>query len=465
MLTILGIGTGEFSSLTMQGYELLSSSGMAIILQTDRIPLAQELTSRGISFCSLDACYEQAEDFEELQELALEYLQEQPNALLCILGDIYTNTLVRALLSRCEAQLIPGVGFGSEALSLCAAELGEGPALCCSAYDFAQAEYTGSGSLVITEVDSPYLAAEVALKLQRYLSGEAKVLVIQRGKKQWNPLQTLCLRPKWDYSCAIVVPEQPLNEREGYTFEDFCRIMDVLLGENGCPWDRAQTHESLRAHLLEECYEVMEAIDRQEPFMLADELGDLLMQIVIHAKIAQKHGTFDPLDVSSEIARKMIRRHPHIFGDAEEAPDWEEQKKQEKTLNSYAQALADIPNAMSALLRAEKICRKAIEFGFFSNDIQWAEVDLQEALAELRKVQDSADSAAVEKAAGELLLAVIKLLFLLGADGETALNCACERMVARCAEVERLADMQGKSLEELGKNMREMLWQKAKSAK
>lgn len=121
-----------------------------------------------------------------------------------------------------------------------------------------------------------------------------------------------------------------MNEREGYTFEDFCRIMDVLLGENGCPWDRAQTHESLRAHLLEECYEVMEAIDRQEPFMLADELGDLLMQIVIHAKIAQKHGTFDPLDVSSEIARKMIRRHPHIFGDAEEAPDWEEQKSRKR---------------------------------------------------------------------------------------------------------------------------------------
>lgn len=98
--------------------------------------------------------------------------------------------------------------------------------------------------------------------------------------------------------------------------------------------------------------------------MLADELGDLLLQIVIHAKIAQKHGEFDPLDVSSEIARKMIRRHPHIFGDAKEAPNWEEQKRQEKTLDTYAEALADIPSAMSALLRAEKICRKAMEFGF-----------------------------------------------------------------------------------------------------
>ena len=435
MLTILGIGTGEFSSLTIQGYELLTSSG-TIVLQTDRIPLAQELMRRGITFCSLDACYEQAEDFEEFQELALEYLEKQKDALLCILGDLYTNTLVQALLRRCEAQLIPGVGLGSEALSICAAELGEGQALCCPAYDFAQAEYTGSGSLVITEVDSPYLAAEVALKLQRYLPGEKEVLIVQGRKKQWCALQTLCLRQEWDYSCSIVVPEQPLSEREGYTFEDFCRVMDVLLGENGCPWDKAQTHESLRVHLLEECYEVMEAIDRQEPFMLADELGDLLLQIVIHAKIAQKHGEFDPLDVSSEIARKMIRRHPHIFGDAKEAPNWEEQKRQEKTLDTYAEALADIPSAMSALLRAEKICRKAMEFGFLPKDALQAEREIQEQLSELK---EASDDAIVEETAGSLLLAVVKLIFLSGADGETALNHACKRLMERCGEMERLA--------------------------
>lgn len=113
MLTILGIGTGEFSSLTIQGYELLTLGG-TIVLQTDRIPLAQELMRRGITFCSLDACYEQAEDFEEFQELALEYLEKQKDALLCILGDLYTNTLVQALLRRCEAQLIPGVGLAAK---------------------------------------------------------------------------------------------------------------------------------------------------------------------------------------------------------------------------------------------------------------------------------------------------------------------------------------------------------------
>lgn len=437
MLTILGIGTGRLSSLTMQGYELLTSAE-EVVLQTDRIPLAQELADRGIAFESLDACYEQAEDFDEMQELALAYLEKRQSALLCVLGDIYTNTLVRALLLRREAKLIPGMGFGGEALSLCAPQLGEGQALCCTAYDFANAEYTGSGSLVVTEVDSPYLASEVALKLQRYLSPEAQVFVIGQGKKESCTVNTLCLRKHWDYSCSIVVPEQPLDKREGYTFEDFCRIMDVLLGEHGCPWDKAQTHQSLRIHLLEEAYEVLEAIDEQDPFALADELGDLLMQIVIHAKIAARHGEFDPMDVSSEISRKMMRRHPHIFADAEQTPDWEQLKRREKSLATCAEALRDIPKAMSALMRAQKIQKRLADFEpeQLGGGLQPEQI-LKEAERLLGQLQGERDAEKRSRLLGELLLLVCRAAQLLGIDGELALAEACDRLIGRVAEQER----------------------------
>ena len=461
MLTILGVGTGRFSSLTMQGYELLCSA-KTVILQTACIPLAQELKRRQIAFETLDICYEQAEDFDELQERVRLYLEKYADALLCIVGDLYTNTLVRSILQFRKAELIPGMGFGSEALSLCTKEIGQSRVLCASAYEFMQTEYTGLGALVVTEIDSPYLAADIVLKLMRYFSEDHGVFIVQHGKKQLYTIKKLCFWKDWDYSSVLVVPEQCITKKEGYTFEDFCRIMDILLGENGCDWDKAQTHESLRIHLIEECYEVIEAIDQNDPFMLSDELGDLLMQIVIHAKIAQKHGEFDIQDVSTEISRKMIRRHPRVFGQAEdETLSWEDLKRKEKPWNTYSEALKNIPQAMTALVRTEKIFKKANSLKIFSIELKQIWDELSDLACRLR------NSAGQEKEelGGDFLFMTVALLSMMGINAETALIGACNRWIKNMEKTEELARMEGQDLAKIGKSTFEKLWQKAKSVK
>ena len=457
MLTILGIGTGTEQTLTLQGYRMLQEADN-IILQTEQIPLAQTLREQGIVFDTLDDCYEDSEDFDELQELVLEKLWGDEDKLLCILGDLYTNTLVRSILPDMPYRLVPGMGFAEAALSMCCAALGTSATLCSTAYDFAEAEYSGAGNLVITEVDSQYLAAEIALKLQRHLSGDSKVWVIHHGQASCCALNMLCMREAWDYSSAIVVPEESIDQREGYTFQDFCRVMDILLGENGCPWDKAQTHESLRIHLLEECYEVLEAIDKDDPFMLADELGDLLMQIVIHAKISAKHGEFDEMDVSTNIAKKMIRRHPRIFIGEDADISWDDLKRKEKAQKTAEQVLRDIPAAMSALMRAQKLHKKAEAIGFAGQQHHaWAKVE--EELAELKAAKTPEE---VREEAGDLLMAVVWLCHKLGAESELVLSEACEKFIVRFAAMEQEACKQGISLGDLGENGWLRLWRQAK---
>ena len=460
MLTILGIGRGDLASLTMEGFSRIEAGGQ-VVLQTGHIPLAEELTRRGIAFETLDACYDAAEDFDELQEFAVQYFQRRPDALFCVMGDLSMNTLVRALLQNGPAELVAGYSPSAAALSLCAAELSGSVAQSCSAYDFLESEYSGQGSLVITEVDSPYLAAEVALRLQRYFSGDWTAYVVRGTDKRACAISELCTWPDWDFSCVIVVPEQSLTAREGYTFADFCRILDILLGENGCPWDRAQTHESLRTCLLEECYEVVEAIDEKDSFQLADELGDLLMQVCIHAKIAEKHGEFDALDVSTEISRKMIRRHPNIFGSGDGAESWEELKRREKPWESYAAALSDIPRAMSALLRAAKLHRKADSLHVTPAGAEEAAARIPGEFAALL----GAPAEVAERLAGEVLFDLTQVLGARGVDAEAALQQACSRFVEAISRMEALAWAEGADPANMPAEARKMLWQRANCAK
>ena len=158
--------------------------------------------------------------------------------------------------------------------------------------------------------------------------------------------------------------KQSLKNKEKYTFDDLCAIVDILRAPDGCPWDRVQTHESLRNNFIEEAYEVVEGIDKNDPAILREELGDVLLEVVFHAGIARDEGVFDLSDVIDEISRKMVRRHPHVFGDAEIKNDqiqasWDEIKRQEKGSKSTEDTLRGVAVSLPALMRAEKIAEKS----------------------------------------------------------------------------------------------------------
>ena len=225
---------------------------------------------------------------------------------------------------------------------------------------------------------------------------------------------------------------------------------------NGCEWDRAQTFATIAPYTIEEAYEVADAIRREDMAALKDELGDLQLQVVYHARIAEERGAFDLSDVVSTIAAKMVRRHPHIFGEAEESPGWEALKAAERETHEDSSALAGVALALPALKRAEKIQRRAARIGFDWPDAEGPRLKIDEELGEIERAESDAERA---DEIGDLLFAVVNYARHLDVNPETALREAVARFEARFRKVEMLAD---RPLKDMDIDALEALWQQAK---
>ena len=251
-----------------------------------------------------------------------------------------------------------------------------------------------------------------------------------------------------------------------YTFTDLVDIMARLRGEGGCPWDAEQTHQSLRKNLIEEAYESLEAIDSGDGAIMADELGDLLLQIVFHAQIGKENGTFTIDDVTDAICQKMIRRHPHVFSDgtaktsADVLEKWDEIKKQEKKQSKASETLSSVSAYLPALMRAEKVQTKAAKVGF----------DWPDALSALEKVREETeevsralrDKHAIEEEIGDLLFSVVNVARLAALDAEETMQHATEKFIRRFSKMEEIAVKTNKKLDELHIDELELLWKTSK---
>lgn len=254
-----------------------------------------------------------------------------------------------------------------------------------------------------------------------------------------------------------------------YSFEDFMNIIRRLRSKEGCPWDREQTHESLKTCLIEECYETVEAINKQDNENLCEELGDLLLQVALHSAIAEEADEFSINDVISAEAEKMIRRHPHVFGDTvvenSEAvvKNWEEIKKQEKKALNIAEELKEVPKAFPAILRAEKIQKKAAKAGM---DFTGYEQVLQKVYEELRELQesiDSGDKSNIEEEFGDVLFTITNLSRFLQLNAENSLTNATNKFINRFVDVFTLAEGKGLNLCELSPMEQDVLWEEVKN--
>ena len=251
---------------------------------------------------------------------------------------------------------------------------------------------------------------------------------------------------------------------ERYDIQDLRRIMALLRSPEGCPWDREQTHGSIRRNMLEEAYEVVEAIDEGDPAHLKEELGDVLFQVVFHAQMAQEEGLFTFDDVVDGITQKMVFRHPHVFGqaradDSAQALDtWDAQKREEKDQRTAADTLRSVARTLPALIRAEKGQSKAAKAGFDWPDQSPALDKLSEEVDELRRA--AAGEGDPEEELGDLLFAAVKAGRFLGVDGEQALTRACDKFIRRFQTVEELSG--GRPLKELPPEELEALWARAK---
>lgn len=248
--------------------------------------------------------------------------------------------------------------------------------------------------------------------------------------------------------------------KENYNVDDLVRIMEILRSEEGCPWDKEQTHDSIRNNFLEEVYEVCDAIDRDDKEDMKEELGDVLLQVVFHTQIEKEQNGFDLQEVADGVCKKLILRHPHIFGDVvAETSDkvldnWDKIKMQEKGQESYTDTLKSVPKAFPSLMRAAKVQKRAKKANFDWEDVYEPLFKVGEELSELEEAIENGCPMSISEEFGDLLFAVVNVSRFIGVDAEEALARATDKFIDRFEKVEKVCiergiDMKNSSLEEL----------------
>ena len=269
--------------------------------------------------------------------------------------------------------------------------------------------------------------------------------------------------------------------RSNYDVYDFQKLMQLLCGPNGCPWDREQTHESIKRNLLEEAYEAAEAIDSGDTDALVEELGDVLMQVIFHADMASRAGKFDLDKIADTACKKLIRRHPHVFGEvrakdgSESLAFWDDIKREEKLHDTTSDAMKSVARNLPELWRAEKIQKKAAKVGFDWPTYEGALESLQDELEELKKAIQSASDAdtmqksktanaveAIREELGDLLFSAVNLARFFDIDPEQALSNTNAKFISRFGKLENAAKAQGKNLSDMTPDEMEFIYQQGK---
>jgi tetrapyrrole methylase family protein / MazG family protein len=254
-----------------------------------------------------------------------------------------------------------------------------------------------------------------------------------------------------------------------YSFDEFMDIIRQLRSENGCPWDKEQTHESLKTCLIEECYEVIEAINNKDVKNLREELGDILLQVALHTAIAEEKMEFDIQGVINEVSEKMIRRHPHVFGDkvamdsTQVLGNWEEIKKQEKKEKNVSESIIKVPKALPANIRAEKVQKKAAKVGLEFDDFDQALEKVYEGIEELKKARKVVDFDDISEEYGDLMFYVVNLSTFLQLNAENSLTNATDKFINRFVGTERIAMAEGKRFDQLSIEELKALWGRIKA--
>ena len=256
--------------------------------------------------------------------------------------------------------------------------------------------------------------------------------------------------------------------KDAYNIDDLLCIMRLLRAPDGCPWDRVQTHESIRKNFIEETYEVVDAIDREDYALMREELGDVLMQVIFHSIMEEEAGRFTFGDVCDEVCKKLIVRHPHVFGNVNaETPDevlrnWDAIKMQTKSQEKVADSVDDVPRSLPALMRAQKVQKRSAKSGMDFADAADAAKKVPEELAELMSAVETGDRDRMTDELGDLLFSVVNIARFIGADAEEALYRSTDKFARRFRSLEELAEQKGVDLTTAQPSLIDSLWEEVK---
>ncbi len=479
-ITILGLGPGNPADLTRQAWDLLSEAD-EVYLRTARHPTVAHLPSH-LTLHTFDELYETLDSFDAVYEIMAERVvaagRRTKGVLYAVPGHplVGESSVARILpAARREGQevrVVDGLSFIEPVLRLLGIDGLQGLQL-ADATEVAGAHHPPldpDRPALIGQLYGQRLASEVKLTLMNAYADDHPITLAQAAGTREQAITTIPLYDldrgqRVDHLTTLYVPPYPRVSGLPGLQDTVAR----LRAPGGCPWDQEQTHQTLRSSLLEESYEVLAALDAEDPEPLCEELGDLLMQIVMHAQIATEEGTFKFPDVIGRIDAKLKRRHPHVFGDlqVEETSDvlrnWEAIKAKERAEKGqgHRSRMEGVPAILPSLARAQALGDRAARDGFDWPDLDGVLDKVNEELDELRSANDvEAQTAEL----GDLLFSLANASRWLGVDAESALRGACDRFTQRYAEMERQARTRDTHLVDLSSAEQEALWQEAKTA-
>jgi tetrapyrrole methylase family protein/MazG family protein len=482
LVHVVGLGPAGADLITDQSMCLLKS-GLPLFLRTARHPAADDLAAAGIAFRSFDHLYEESPGLEEAYESMAARLAEEARAcgetIYAVPGNPrVAEESVELLLRRGDVRvkLYPGLSF----LDLLFPAVGLDPVEGVLLADAAEIAYRGTGrleprlGLVVMQADSRMLASDLKLSLLELYPPEHLVQVCSRlgGPQQavtGVPLARLDHQELFDHLTTLYLP--PLREEEIFDFKRLMHITGTLLGPQGCPWDRRQTHGSLARHMVEESWEAVEAIREEDWEHLAEELGDILLQVALHSQMARRDGLFGVEDCLRSIEEKLIRRHPHVFGEGtaetpeEVVANWERIKTDE---GGHPSLLDGVAEGLPALLFAYKLQTRAARVGFDWGAAEEVLPKLAEELEEIKAAvlgRDELGRDELELELGDLLFTVANICRHLGVDPEVALRRSAGKFRRRFRALEELCRGQGLRLEEMGLEELDRLWERCKEGR
>lgn len=479
-IKIVGLGAGDLNQLPFGVYRLLTET-KHLFLRTKEHPVIDELNET-ITYRSFDDVYEANQDFEDvyrnianilLEEAEVEDIvyavpghplvaektvqilltegRQKGYTILVQGGQSFIDAMFQALeIDPIEGfQLVDALGLESELLQL-------------------------RGHLIITQVYDQMVASEVKLTLMEQLPDEYKVKIVTAAGSSLEqikevPLYELDREVSINNLTSIYVPPVENQEILHHQFSEFRKIIAKLRGPNGCPWDKEQTHQSLKRYLIEECYELIEAIEEEDIDHMIEELGDVLLQVVLHAQIGEDEGMFSINDVIKEVADKMVRRHPHVFGDMtinstdDVLSNWDKIKQGEKGGLEKKSILDTVSKALPALSRAYQLQKKAAKVGFDWPVIEetWEKVKEEITEFEMELKQDANGKNAMQEF-GDVLFALINVGRYYNIEPEEALISTNRKFYNRFRYIETKALESGESLENMSLEEMDRFWDEAK---
>lgn len=477
-IEVIGLGAGDINQLSLGTYRKLTTTKHPIFVRTIDHPVLDALTEEGLVFSSFDDIYQANEQFEVVYLEIVNQLKtaaKEETIIYAVPGHpMLAERTVQLLLeeTEIEVEIIGGQSYLDDLFTAIKIDPIEGFQF-LDATSFTRSQIDYRNHLIFCQVYDRMIASEIKLTLLEDLDPDHLVTIAEAVGSKGERLETIPL-VELDQGVTLsnltsvyIHPAQEKNLNH-----QFFRLRDViaqLRGPNGCPWDQKQTHESLRPYLIEEAYELLEAIDQEDDDAITEELGDVLLQVMLHSQIGEDNGYFTIDDVISSIVNKMIRRHPHVFGDVQVRDEsdvlrnWQEIKANEKRSGSNQSMLDRVPDAAASLIKAEGLQKEAAKVGFDWSSAPPIWNKVEEELAEVKEAIESTDSRKIEEEFGDVLFAIVNLARYYKVNSEIALEKTNQKFIRRFQYMEKKVREQKIYIDQMTLEELDVLWNEAKT--